>query len=114
MAIAMGLILIVGAAVMPVGPSNRGFDPFKVSLRGDNCGPAVLVAFDDSESSVCRSAAQRRLLAASAIGLMVLAFGMALFSGPEERRASRIQVRTAHVRRGPVLHNPSSRRYRPG
>ena len=114
MAIAVGLIIIVAAAVLPVSPSVRQVGPFKVNMGSESCGPGALVAFDDSANSVCRSAAQRRLLAASAIGLVVIAFGMALFSGPEGRRESRIQVRTAHVRRGPVLHNPGSRRYRPG
>lgn len=114
MAIAMGLMLIVAAAVLPVSPATQRLGPFRVDLRSDNCGPAGLVAFDRDANSVCRSAAHHRMLAAGAVGLMVIALGMALFSGPEQRRGSRIQVTTPHVRRGPVLHDPDSRRYRPG
>jgi hypothetical protein len=114
MVIAMGLLIVVAAAVLPVSPATQRFGPFKVDIRNDNCGPAGLVAFDRDANSVCRSAAQRRMLAASAVGIIVLALGMALFAGPEQRRGSRIQVTTPHVRRGPVLHNPGSRRYRHG
>jgi hypothetical protein len=113
MAIAMGIIIVVAAAVLPVSPVTQGFGPFKVDLRNTNCGPAGLVAFDRTEIDICRSAAQRRMLAASAIGLIVVALGMALFAGPEQRRESRIEVKTPHVRRGPVLHNPGSKRYMP-
>ncbi len=114
MAIAMGLMIVVAAAVLPVSPATQRLGPFKVDIRGDNCGPAGIVAFDRDANSVCRSAAQRRMLATSAVGLLVLALGMALFAGPEQRRGSRIQVTTPHVRRGPALHNPGSRRYRHG
>jgi hypothetical protein len=113
--IALGIILIVGAAVLPVSPASERLGPFRVDIRGDNCGPAAYVATKDDASQVCKTAAHRRLLSTTGIGLLVVALGMALFAGPEQRRGSMIEVPTQRVsRRRPVLRSPGSRRYKPG
>jgi hypothetical protein len=110
----LGIVLIIGAAVMPISPATQRFGPVRIDVRGDNnCGPAGYVAVRKSDTE-CGQAARKRLLAASAVGLLVLAAGMALFAGPDDRHGSRIQVPSRRVKRRSVLRSPSSRRYRPG
>jgi hypothetical protein len=113
MAIALGIILVVGAAVLPVSPANQRFGPFRVDIRGDNCGPAGKVAFQDADG-VCKSAAQKRIVAASAVGLLVIAMGMALFAGGDQPHGSRIVVGTPRIRRRSLFRSPGNRRYKPG
>jgi hypothetical protein len=112
-AICIGILLIVFPAVLPVSPATQRFGPFKVDIRGDNCGPAGYVAFREESNSLCRDAAQRRLLTTTGIGLLVVAFGMALYAGGDDPRGSRIQVGVPRVKRS-GLRSPGSRRYRPG
>ncbi len=110
LAIALGLLLVVCAAVLPVSPTSQRFGPFRVDVRGDNCGPAGEVVAGDS-NGVCKSAAQKRMVAAAAVGLVVIALGMALFAGGDEgAHASRIVVGSPHVRRGLGARH----RYKPG
>lgn len=108
--IALGLILIVGAAVLPVSPATERFGPFRFDLRGDTCGPAGYVATRDNANDVCRSAAHRRLVPTTGVGLLIVALGMALFAGPEERRGSMVEVPTRRVTGRPVYRSPGSRR----
>lgn len=116
-AIAIGFILMVGAAVLPVSPVGERLGPFRVEsfrvdLGGDTCGPAALVAFDEGENGPCRSAAQRRLLSMTGLGMVLVALGMALFAGGDERRGSMVEVSTPRAprrragRRGVNLHRP--------
>ncbi len=112
-AICLGIALMVGAAVLPVSPATQRFGPFHVNVRADNCGPAGQVAFNDANIE-CRSAAQRRLLTTTGIGLLVLAMGMALFAGGDDRRRSMVQVGMPRARRRSALRGPGSRRYKPG
>ena len=112
-AICLGVLLIIFPAVLPVSPATQRFGPFKVDIRGDNCGPAGYVAFRDGSNSICREAAQRRLLPTTGIGLLVVALGMALYAGGDERPSSRIQVASPRVRRS-GFRSPGSRRYKPG
>ncbi len=111
--IGLGALLVVGAAVMPVSPASERFGPFRVDIRGDNCGPAgvVIVRKPDTE---CGAAARRRLLSTSAVGLLAVALGMALFAGDDRADHSRIDVRTRRVKRRSPVGSPGSRRYRPG
>lgn len=111
--IALGLLLIVGAAVLPVSPITKGLGPFHVDLAGPNCGPAGYVVFHKT-GTVCGDAAERRLLATTAVGLLVLALGMALFAGGDTTHGSRVQVVTA--RPGPRARgrNHSRGRIMPG
>lgn len=94
--IAFGVLLMVAAAVLPVSPATQRLGPFRVDIRSDNCGPAGYVAYRDTDS-VCRDAAHRRLLATSAVGLLIVALGMAFFAGGDERRGSRIELGTPRV-----------------
>ncbi len=116
-AIGLGAALVIAAAVLPVSPATQRFGPFRVDIRGDNCGPAGVVAVQKGGTD-CGTAARKRLLSASAIGLLTAAFGMALFAGGDGSDHSRIDVRTRRVRRRPsirsLVRSPGSRRYRPG
>ena len=112
-AIAVGILLIVFPAVLPVSPATQRLGPFRVDIRGDNCGPAGYVAVRDQSNSICREAAHRRLLTTSGIGLLVVALGMAMYAGGDERPGSRVQILSPRVRRS-GLRSPSSRRYKPG
>ncbi len=113
LAIGLGALLVVGAAVLPVSPATERFGPFEVDIGGDNCGPAGVAAAREADSE-CRTAARRRLLSTSAIGLLAVALGMALFAGGDGTDHSRIEVRSARVRRRSLGRSPGSRRYRPG
>lgn len=112
-AICLGILLIVAPAVLPVSPATQRLGPFRVDVRGDACGPAAYVAFRH-EDSVCKDAAQRRLLTTTGVGLVMAAFGMALYAGGDDPRGSRIQVGPPRVSRRSALRSPDSRRYRPG
>ena len=112
-AICVGILLIIFPAVLPVSPATQRFGPFRVDIRGDNCGPAGYVAFRDESNSVCREASHRRLLTTTGIGLLVIAFGMALFAGGDDRRGSRVDVQVPRAKR-PGYRSPGSRRYKPG
>ena len=112
--------MIVFAAVLPVSPATQRLGPFRVDIRGDNCGPAGYVAFRDQREevltptdNVCREAAHRRLLTTTGIGILIVALGMALYAGGDERRGSRVDVNVPRVRRA-ALRSPGSRRYKPG
>ncbi len=107
-AICLGILLIIFLAVLPVSPATQRFGPFRVDIRSDNCGPAGYVAFREESNSVCREAAHRRLLTSTGIGLLLVAFGMALYAGGDDPRRSRVQVQ------GPRVSSPGSRRYKPG
>ncbi len=113
LALGFGITLIMASAVLPVSPASERFGPFRVNVRGDSCGPAVVVAFDRAENSECRTAAQHRLLATTAVGLMVVALGMALYAGGDERSGSRIKVPTTRVKRH-AFRYPGGRNYRHG
>lgn len=114
LAIAVGILLVVVAAVLPVSPANQRFGPFRVDIGRDNCGPAGEVLAGDT-NGVCKSAAQKRMVAATAVGLVLLALGMALYAGGDEpAHASRIVVGAHRVKRRSLLRSPGSRRYRPG
>ncbi len=111
--ICLGIMLLASAAVLPVSPATQRFGPFRVDIRGDNCGPTAYVALRDAESS-CRESAQRRLLIATGVSVMLVALGMVMFAGGDDPRGSRIVVRTPRVtRRGPV-RSPGSRPSTPG
>jgi len=112
-AICLGALVIIFPAVLPVSPATQRLGPFRVDIRGDNCGPAGYVAFQDQSNSVCREAAQRRVLAATGIGLLVVAFGMALYAGGDDPAGSRVEVRVPRVRRS-GFRSPGSRRCKPG
>ena len=111
--IVLAILSMIGAAVLPVSPATQRFGPFRVDIRGDNCGPAGYVVYDDG-NSVCKEAARKRLLVTSAVGLLVVAFGMALYAGGDAPRGSRIRLGPPKVSRREALRNPGSRRYRPG
>ncbi len=110
---ALGTVLVVGAALLPVSPASQRFGPFQVDIRGDNCGPAGVVAVRQPDTE-CGVAARRRLVATSAIGLLTVALGMALFAGGDGNDHSRIDVGTARLRRRSLVRSPGSRRCTPG
>jgi hypothetical protein len=112
-AICLGILLIAFPAVLPVSPATQRLGPFRVDIRGDNCGPAGYVAVRDESNSVCREAAHRRLLITTGIGLLIVAFGMVLYSGGDDPRGSRIAVGSPRISR-PGPRSRGSRRYRPG
>ena len=112
-AIGIGLIIIVGAALLPVSPATERLGPFRIDIRNDTCGPAGLIAVR-KPNEVCGMAARRRLLATSAIGMMFIAVGMAFYAGGDDPHRSRIQVQSPRVKRRSALRSPGSRRYRPG
>ncbi len=117
LAIGLGAVLVVGAAVLPVSPSPERFGPFRVDISGASCGPAGVVAVEKGGTD-CGTAARKRLLSTSAIGLLTVALGMALFAGGDGTDHSRLDVRAPRVRRrSPVrslVRSPGSRRCTPG
>ena len=112
-AICLGIVLVIGAAVLPVSPATQRFGPFQVNVRGDNCGPAGYVAFRHANTE-CRTAAHRRLLTTTGVGLLVLALGMALFAGGDDRRRSMVEVGTPRVRRRSGASRSRQGTYKPG
>ena len=104
-AICLGIVLMIGAALLPVSPATQRFGPFQVHVRGDNCGPAGYVAFRDT-NSVCRASAHRRLVVTTGVGLLVLALGMALFAGGDDRRRSMVDVGSPVARRRSARRGP--------
>ena len=112
--ISFGLLAIIGAAILPVSPATQRLGPFKVDIRGDNCGPAGYVLYEEGGSSICKEAAQKRLLGVSVAGLLVVALGMALFAGGDEPHGSRIRIGPPKVSRREARRSRGSRRYRPG
>ena len=106
-------LFMIGAAVLPVSPATQRFGPFQVDIRGDNCGPAGYVLYDDA-NPVCTQAAQKRLVATSGVGLLIMALGMALFAGGDAPHGTRIQVGPPKVSRRSALRSPGSRRCTPG
>lgn len=104
---------MVGAAVLPVSPAIHRYGPFRIDIRGDNCGPAGLVVTRDTNDE-CRAAARKRLLSTTPIALLIIALGMALFAGADDADHSRVVVRTAPVRRRSGLRHPGRRRSGPG
>ena len=117
LAIGLGAVLVVGAAVLPVSPSPERFGPFRIDISGERCGPAALVALEKGGTD-CGTAARKRLLATSVLGLLAVVLGMVLFAGGDGTDHSRIDVAARSVRRrSPVrslVRSPGSRRYRPG
>ena len=111
--IVLGILFVIGAAVLPVSPATQRLGPFKVDIRGDNCGPAAWVLYDHG-NSVCKDAARTRLLTTSGVGLLVVAFGMALFAGGDAPRGSRIQLGPPKVSGRSDLRSRGSRRYTHG
>ena len=111
--IVLALLFMAGAAALPVSPTTERFGPFHIDMTGNNCGPAGYVVYKDG-SSICKEAAQKRLLATSAVGLLVLAFGMALYAGGDAPHGSRIQLGPPKVSRREARRNRGSRRYMPG
>lgn len=113
LAIGIGVMIMVGAAVLPVSPAIHRYGPFRIDIRGDNCGPAGLVVTRDTNDE-CRAAARKRLLSTTPIALLIIALGMALFAGADDADHSRVVVRTAPVRRRSGLRHPGRRRSGPG
>lgn len=111
--ICLGIVLMVGAAVLPVSPATQRFGPFRIDVRGDNCGPAGYVAFRDTNAA-CQQDAQRRLLVTTGIGVLVVALGMAVFAGGDEPTGSRITAPSRRVTRRAMVRSRGNRRYRPG
>jgi hypothetical protein len=106
---ALGALLAIGAAVLPVGAATERLGPFRVDVGADNCGPAGYVAFHRPDTD-CGHAAVRRLRATTPVGLLLVALGMALFAGGDTARGSRIDVPTPRSRRGPPASDPGRRR----
>ena len=100
LAIGLGLLLVVGAAVLPVSATTERFGPFRVDLGTDNCGSAVYVTFHRPGTD-CGRAGERRLLSTTPIGLLLVALGMAVCAGGDTPRRSRIDVPTPRARRRP-------------
>jgi uncharacterized membrane protein YgdD (TMEM256/DUF423 family) len=104
----IAVLLLVGAAVLPVGPGTQGLQPYRVDFKVGNCGPAGYVAFHRPATD-CGTAAAKRLKGAAPVGLMVLALGMVLFSGSAERRGSRVAVGNPRVRSRSRSRSPRGR-----
>ena len=111
--ICLGIVLMVGAAVLPISPATQRFGPFRIDVRGDNCGPAGYVAFRDTNAA-CRQDAQRRLVVTTGIAVLIVALGMAIFAGGDDPTGSRITVPSRRVTRRAMVRSRGSRRYRPG
>jgi hypothetical protein len=110
----LGVLMMVGAAVMPIGPSAQRFAPYRPDFSNANCGPAGYVAFHVPNTD-CGAAAAKRLEASTPIGVLVLALGMAMFAGNTEARGSRVVVGTSARPTGRVRgRSRGSKRYMPG
>lgn len=109
----LGILALVGAAVLPVSPATQRLGPFRVDIRGDTCGPAAYVLYDDANPT-CKEAAQRRLLVTGGVSLVVVAFGMALFAGGDAPHGSRVVVGAPKSSRRQRPRRRGSRRFTPG
>ena len=110
--ISFGILAIIAAGILPVSPATQRL-AFRVDIRGDNCGPAGYVLYEDG-SSICKEAAQKRLMAVSVAGLLVVALGMAMFAGGDAPHGSRIQMGPPKLSRREARRSRGSRRYMPG
>lgn len=113
LAMGLGTLLIVGAAVLPVSPNSQRLGPFRVDVGGENCGPAGYAAFHKPDTD-CGHAAGRRLLSVTPVGLLVVALGMALFAGGDDPRGSRVEVPTLRRKRQSARWHRRSVGSRPG
>ena len=104
---------MVGAAILPVSPASQRLGPFRIDIRGDNCGPAGVVVTREANDE-CRLAARKRLLSTTPVALLIIALGMALFAGGDEPHHSRVVVGTGRVRRRAAFRSPGSRGNKPG
>ena len=111
--ISFGILAIIAAGILPVSPATQRFGPFRVDIRGDNCGPAGYVLYEEGRST-CKEAAQKRLLAVSTAGLLVVALGMAMFAGGDAPHGSRIRMGPPTLSRREARRSRGSRRYMPG
>jgi hypothetical protein len=111
--ICLGVLAVIGAGVLPVSPATQRLGPFRVDIRGDNCGPAGLALYEKG-STVCKEAAQKRLLGVSVAAVLVVGLGMAMFAGGDEPHGSRVQVGPAKLSRREARRSRGSRRYMPG
>lgn len=110
LAMAIGALLMAGAAVLPVSVDRGGDGVLPFRFRVDGCGPAMYAAVRDSDSQ-CQRTAQRRLLVAATIGLLMAAVGLVMFAGGDDR-GSRVAAPTGR-RRGSA-RGPGRRRGAPG
>ena len=111
--IGLGVLIVIGAAVLPVSPASQRVGPFRIAVRGDNCGPAGYVAVRKADTE-CGAAARHRLFLTAAVGLLVVAVGMAFFAGGDEQHHSRVEVPARRLSRRSPAGSRGSRRYRPG
>lgn len=111
--ICLGVLAVVGAGVLPVSPATQRLGPFRVDIRGDNCGPAGVVLYKEG-NAVCKEAAQKRLLAVSVVAVLVVALGMAMFAGGDEPHGSRVQLGPPKISRREARRSRGSKRYMPG
>jgi hypothetical protein len=111
--ICFGILAVVGAAVLPVSPASQRLGPFRVDIRGDNCGPAGVVLYEKG-STICKEAAQKRLLAVSVAAVLVVGLGMAMFAGGDAPHGSRVQVGPQKLSRREARRSRGSTRYMPG
>ena len=110
--ISFGILAIIGAAILPVSPATQRLGPFRVDIRGDNCGPAGYVLYEKG-STICKEAAQKRLLSVSVAGLLVVGLGMALFAGGDAPHGSRVRMGPPKVSRR-ERRSRGNKRYMPG
>jgi hypothetical protein len=113
LAIGVGAMIMVGAAILPVSPASTRYGPFRVDIGGDNCGPAGVVVTREVNDE-CRMAARKRLLSTAPVALLIVALGMVLFAGGDEPHRSRVVVRKGAVTPRSGSRSPGSRRYKPG
>ncbi len=111
--ISFGILAIIAAGVLPVSPATQRLGPFRVDIRGDNCGPAGYVLYEKG-SSICKEAAQKRLVGVSVAGLLVVALGMAMFAGGDDPHGSRVLLGPPKVSRREARRSRGNRRYMPG
>ncbi len=87
--ISFGILAVIAAGVLPVSPATQRLGPFRVDIRGDNCGPAGYV-------------------------LLVVALGMAMFAGGDDPHGSRVLLGPPKVSRREARRSRGNRRYMPG
>lgn len=100
---AVGLLVIVVAAALPLSLSGEGPTIFHLGMGSDSCGPVAYAAVHHSDNG-CMEKARDRLIPAATVGVGVLLLGLVMLVGRDDPVGSRVGV----PRRMPVSGRYSS------
>jgi hypothetical protein len=92
---ALGALVIVVAAALPLSLSGQGPTVFHLGTGSDNCGPTAYAAYHHVDNG-CMERARDRLLPTTTAGLGILVIGLVMMVGRDEPQGSRLAARRRH------------------